>query len=391
MPEEPVAPKPTAADHPAPTGRDVARYRGFRQDEVDAANLYRAMAAAEPRAQIADLYLRLAASEDRHAELWETQLEGAGEKLGPRRPSWRSQVLAWLARRFGADTVLPTITAQEQAGRGMYDDSPEAAGTALPGDERSHARVLGVLSGTQGGVEGGLIGRLEGRHRQVGGNALRAAVLGANDGLVSNLSLVMAVAGADLENRTVFITGLAGLLAGAISMALGEWISVQSSRELYEQQIAVEAEEIRLMPEEETEELALIYQAKGFTEEDARLIASQLMENEATALDAMAREELGVEPGDLGGSAWVAAFTSFFLFALGAIGPVAPFAFVDGASAVVVSLIVSAVALFTIGAGITLMTGRALLVSGGRQLAFGLAAAGVTFAIGRAIGVSVGG
>ena len=378
-------------ERPAPTAADVERYRGFRQDEVDAANLYRAMAATESRDEIADLYLRLAASEDRHAELWEAQLEQAGLAVGERRPSWRSHVLAWIASRFGANTVLPTITAQEQAGQGMYDDSPEAADTALPGDERSHARVLGVLSGTRGGVEGGLIGRLEGRHRRVGGNALRAAVLGANDGLVSNLSLVMGVAGADLANRTVFITGLAGLLAGAISMALGEWISVQSSRELYKEQIAVEAEEIRLMPDEEAEELALIYQAKGFAEADAQRIASQLMSNEATALDAMAREELGVEPEELGGSAWVAAFTSFFLFAIGAIGPVAPFAFFDGTAAVIVSLLVSAVALFTIGAGITLMTGRPLLYSGGRQLLFGLGAAGVTFAIGRLIGVSVSG
>jgi hypothetical protein len=202
MPVEPATPDPTprtlSPDHAAPTGRDVARYRSFRQDEVDAANLYRAMAAAEPRDQIADLYLRLAASEDRHAEPWETQLEDAGEQLGRRGPSWRSRVLAWLSRRFGADTVLPTIMAQEQADQGMYDDSPKAAGTALPSDKRSHARVLGVLSGTRIGVEGGLIGRIEVRHRQVGGNALRAAVLGANDGLVSNLSLVMAVAGADL-------------------------------------------------------------------------------------------------------------------------------------------------------------------------------------------------
>ena len=285
--------------------------------------------------------------------------------------------------------MLPTITAQERACQ--TDDSLEAEGTALPGDERSHARMLTVLSGTPGGLEGGMIGRLEGRHRQGGGNPLRAAVLGANDELVSNLSLVMAVAGADLENRTVFITDFAGLLAGTIPMALGEWISVQSSRGLYEQQIAVEAEEIRLLPEDEAEELALIYQAKWLPEADARRIASQFMKNEATALDAMVREELGAEPGDLSGSSWVAASTSFVLFAIGAIGPVAPFAFFEGTTAVIVSLVVSSIALFTIGAGITLMTGRGLLYSGGHQLLFGLGAAGVTYAIGSAIGVSVSG
>jgi VIT1/CCC1 family predicted Fe2+/Mn2+ transporter len=381
------------ANQPPPpiTSADVARYRGFRQDEIDAAHLYRAMATSEDRAEIADLYLRLADSEDRHAVFWEQQLEQGGAPMQPRRPTWRAKTLSWIARRFGATAVLPTVAQQEQADRRVYDHEPESANTALPGDERSHARVLGVLSGTRGGVEGSLIGRLEGRHRHIGGNALRAAVLGANDGLVSNLSLVMAVAGAELESRTIFITGVAGLLAGAISMALGEWISVQSSRELYEQQIEVEREEIRMMPEEEAEELELIYRAKGFSAEDAKQVASRLMENEETALKAMAREELGIEPDDLGGSPWVAAFSSFVLFSLGAIGPVAPFAFLDGATAIITSLIVSSVALFIVGGGITLLTGRNVWYAGGRQLAFGLIASGVTFAIGRAIGVTVGG
>jgi len=242
-------------DQPPPitTSGDAARYRGFRQDEIDAAHLYRAMSAAEDRPEVADLYLRLAAAEDRHAAFWEEQLHKAGQTVSRPRPTWRARTLSWIATRFGPNAVLPTITQQEQGDQRVYDDQPESAATELPGDERSHARVLGVLSGTRGGVEGPLIARLEGRHRHVGGNALRAAVLGANDGLVSNLSLVMGVAGAELESRTVFITGVAGLLAGAISMALGEWISVQSSRELYEQQIAVEREEIRAMPEEEAE------------------------------------------------------------------------------------------------------------------------------------------
>jgi len=373
------------------TAADVKRYRGFRQAEVDAAHLYRAMATSEDREEVADLYLRLADSEDRHAVFWEQQLEQGGASVPPRRPTWRAMALSWIAGHFGATAVLPTVADQEQADRHVYDHEPESANTGLPSDERSHARVLGVLSGTRGGVDGSLIGRLEGRHRHVGGNALRAAVLGANDGLVSNLSLVMAVAGAELESRTIFITGVAGLLAGAISMALGEWISVQSSRELYEQQIAVEREEIRMMPEEEAEELKLIYLAKGFSAEEAERVAARLMENEATALEAMAREELGIDPDDLGGSAWVAAFSSFVLFSLGAIGPVVPFAFLDGSTAIITSLAVSSGALFIVGGGITLLTGRNVWYAGGRQLAFGLIASGVTFALGRIIGVSVSG
>jgi len=381
----------TEEQRPSPSTNDINRYRNFRQDEIDAANLYRAMASAEPRTEIAELYLRLAASEDRHADFWVNQLQQSGIESDEGHPSWRSRVLAWIAIRFGPELVLPTIAAQEQTGQTMYDDSPEASETELPGDERSHARILGVLSGARGGVEGPLISQLEGRHRRVGANALRAAVLGANDGLVSNLSLVMALAGAELENRAVLIAGLAGLLAGSISMALGEWISVQSSRELLEEQLAVEAEEIRLMPEEETEELSLIYQAKGFPENDARKIAEQLMSNEATALQTMASEELGLEATSLGGSAWVAAFASFSLFAIGAIGPVAPFAFFDGSLAVIISIIVSTLMLFAIGAGITLVTGRSLLHSGGRQIGFGLTAAAITYGIGHLIGISISG
>lgn len=222
-------------------------------------------------------------------------------------------------------------------------------------------------------------------------NWLRAAVLGANDGLVSSLSLVMGVAGAALDERSILITGIAGLLAGAGSMAMGEWLSVQSSRELYRRQIAVEREEIERTPGEEAEELALIYQAKGLPEPQARALAGRLMAEPATALDTLSREELGIDPRELGGSAVEAAVTSFVLFALGAAVPVLPFGFLAGRAAVVTSVAVSALALFLVGAGITLLTGRSVLFSGTRQLAIGLAAAGLTFAVGRLIGVNLGG
>jgi predicted membrane protein (TIGR00267 family) len=213
-------------------------------------------------------------------------------------------------------------------------------------------------------------------------------VLGANDGLVSILSLVMGVAGATNSNQNVLIAGLAGLLAGAGSMALGEWLSVQSSRELYENQLKIEAEEIAANPAEEQEELALIYQSKGLPEARARELASHMMADKGSILDTLAREELGIDPEELGGSAYEAAFTSFFLFAIGAVFPIFPFFFWTGTTAIYLSLAISAVGLFIIGAAITLMTGRGVLFSGLRQVLVGIAAAALTFGVGRLIGVS---
>jgi VIT1/CCC1 family predicted Fe2+/Mn2+ transporter len=276
----------------------------------------------------------------------------------------------------------------EQADVSSYDSQSEAAHTHLPADERSHARLLRTISG---GLEGSAVAQLEGRHRATSGNALRAAVLGANDGLLSNFSLVMGVAGAQLTGQAILITGLAGLLAGAGSMAMGEWISVQSSRELYTRQIRVEAAEIEEVPDEEEEELALIYQAKGLPEAQARAMAARIMADPATALDTLSREELGIDPQELGGSAYEAAITSFVLFAIGAIVPVAPFIFLSGWQAVVVSAVLSALALFGIGAAITLMTGRSVLFSGLRQVGIGIAAAALTYGLGTLLGVAIGG
>src|ERR687886_1110850 len=260
------------------TGPDVTRYQANWQDEIDSAALYRAVAEAEPQEQLAKVYWRLAATEEEHARFWEEKLRAAGEPVPNRKVGWRTRVLGWLAKRFGPQFVLPTVDAMEQVDSGSYDAQPEAAGTRMPGQERSHARLLRAISGgSSAGLEGGALARLEGRHRAASGNSLRAAVLGANDGLLSNFSLVMGVAGAQLSTRDILITGLAGLLAGAGSMAMGEWISVQSSRELYSRQIAVERQEIAAIPEEEQEELSLIYQAKGLGEAQARELAQRIM------------------------------------------------------------------------------------------------------------------
>jgi vacuolar iron transporter family protein len=370
---------------------DAVRWRRNLLDERDSAGLYRRIADAEDDERLASVYRRLAAAEERHASYWEERLREAGAPVPPRRVGWRTKLLGWLARRVGTAFVVPTIDAMEQSDAGAYDAQPEAAGTPLPAEERSHARLLQAIGSREpGGLPGPALARLEGRHRAASGNSLRAAVLGANDGLVSNFSLVMGVAGAQLDNTQILITGLAGLAAGAGSMAMGEWISVMNARELFGRQIAVEREELIAVPEEEREELALIYEAKGLPPDQAGQLADRLIASPENALDTLAREELGIDPQELGGSAAVAAATSFVLFAIGAIVPIVPFIFVDGTAAAVSSAALSTLALFGIGALITLMTGRGVLFSGGRQVAIGAAAAALTFGIGALIGGVVG-
>ncbi|MEA2618152.1 MAG: vacuolar iron transporter family protein [Chloroflexota bacterium] len=379
---------------PLPSGEGtddaVARYLRNLQDEVDSAAIYEAMAEREPTPELMELYRRLAEVETRHARFWEAKLREAGVTPPPLTPTSRARVLRFLARRLGPRFVLPTVATLEELDQHVYDDQPETAATPMRAQERSHARVLSLLAGPGGrGMAGPTIARLEGRHRTVGGNALRAAVLGANDGLTSNLSLVMGVAGAQLQNRSIVITGFAGLLAGACSMAMGEYVSVQSARELAQRQISVEADEIEEAPEEEREELALIYEAKGLSPDEARAVAERMMSDRSTALQTLSREELGLDPDVLTGSPYVAAGASFLLFATGAIIPLIAFLVTGGTLAVVISIASAALGLVAIGAAITLLTGRSALLSGTRQLILGLLAAAVTFGIGRLIGVSI--
>src|SRR5208282_4840890 len=232
------------------------RYTANLQGEVDSAALYRTLAQTEKNPQLAQVYGRLAAIEEAHAEYWKDHIAAIHQNVPKLRPGFRTRALAWLARRFGPAFVLPSINTLEQLDSGTYDTQPEAVAGGLPAAERSHARIIEALAAPSPGAFGGAtIARLEGRHRSLGGNALRAAVLGANDGLVSNLSLVMGVAGASLEPHSILITGVAGLLAGSCSMAMGEWVSVNSARESYQRQIAAEADELVHAPEEEKEEL----------------------------------------------------------------------------------------------------------------------------------------
>ena len=372
----------------APSSR--ARYRANLQGEIDSAALYRVLASAEKNPDLAKVYEKLASIEDAHAEFWTKRLQAIGSAVPKLGINFRTRALSWLARRFGPQFVLPSVNTLEHLDSGQYDKQPEAVSAGLPAMERSHARIIEALAGTNPqALTGGALARLEGRHRGMGGNALRAAVLGANDGLVSNLSLVMGVAGAALPARAILVTGLAGLLAGACSMALGEWLSVNTARESFQRQIDTEAQELEEVPEEEREELSLIYQAKGLPEDQAKALADRLIANKDTALDTLVREELGIDPDELGGSAWTAAATSFVLFTLGAIFPVAAFFWSQGTSAILESLALSGIALFLIGAGTSLFTGRGLAFSGFRQLIVGYVAACVTFGIGHLVGISI--
>lgn len=231
-----------------------------------------------------------------------------------------------------------------------------------------------------------------GLEQRTGGRsgALRAAIFGANDGLVSNLSLIMGVAGAGVENSVVILAGVAGLLAGAFSMAGGEYISMRVQREVFERLIHLEAHEIGTDPELERRELAELYQRKGISPDLAGRLAQELMRDPEVALETHAREELGLDPKEGLGSPWAAAGSSFATFSVGAIIPLIPFWFVSGSAAVIASAVLSILALFAVGAGMSFLTGRNPLISGMRMMAIGSAAAAITYGVGKLLDVSTG-
>jgi vacuolar iron transporter family protein len=369
---------------------DIKRYQDNLRDELDGAALYTELAASEPDPIRRDLFLQLAQAESTHARLWREKLQAAGIPESPYVPSFRTRLLGKLARRFGPGFVMPTIAAAEYADRNKYAGQPDAQ--ALSAEERGHAAVVHEVARTSAGgriASGADIARAEPWHRGASGNNLRAAVLGANDGLVSNFCLVMGISGAGTDSRIVLLTGLAGLIAGACSMALGEWLSVTNARELASTQLAKEAEEIEQTPQAEQHELALIYQAKGLPKPEAERVARELMRDKQAALDTLAREELGIDPTELGGNPWSAAATSFSLFCAGAIIPVAPFIWLHGSTAVAVSIAASAVALASIGVLTSLFNGRNPLFSAARQAVFGCVAAAITYGVGALLGVSL--
>jgi VIT1/CCC1 family predicted Fe2+/Mn2+ transporter len=364
--------------------------------ERDAVLLYDALASIEIDPQRAGAFNRIAANERRHAEVWASKLREAGVEVppAPAGPRPRVRVIILLARIFGTKAVSDLVTALEGDEEEIYEGqtaTPEIE--AIAADEREHAEIWRKLKDPDYHPDRDIAER-ERWHRSGRSGTLRAVIFGVSDGLVSNLALVMGVAGASGPTATaghfVLLAGIAGLLAGAFSMAAGEYISMQSQRELFERQIALERAEMEAMPEEEEAEMAALYRAKGFLDDEAKAIAHRLFEDPERALDQLIREELGLDPDELG-SPLGAAFGSFVAFALGAFVPVVPYLIGSGMTAFVAAIGLSMVALFAVGAGVSLLTGRGVLFSGARQVVIGAAAAIVTFIVGTVIGVSVAG
>jgi vacuolar iron transporter family protein len=364
---------------------EAARFFELWADELAGADLYRALAerAGEQRRGV---LLELAEAEERHAAHWAKLMAERG-LTNPKRPPLplRVRALSFLARRFGTDSVLPMVLRLEAADASKYEGIAEAP-ASMAAQERAHGNTVSALVG---GPTGTRIARAEGRHRVGAAGALRAGVFGFNDGLVSNLSLVMGVSGGTKNNNIILLAGVAGLVAGAFSMATGEWISVRSQRELYEREIGLEADELAHFPEEEREELALIFRAKGVEKEEAEALAQRLMSRPDTALDTLVREELGLDPSELV-SPWIAALSSFVTFALGALVPIIPFIIGSGGAAIGWAAGLAAVMLLGVGAAISVLTGRPALRNGVRMLLIGAVAASATYGVGRLIGVKVG-
>jgi len=369
------------------TQADLQRYSENYLKEQDGIALYRAMADAEKDPARAEVFAKLAKAEERHAAKWATLLKANSAVVPSYRPGSRVRILGWFSRNFGTQHILPVVSGLELRDQDAYVGQAEAGG--MSADERAHSRTLRVMQ-LHGETRPDSILNPDRWKRAGYGGSLRAAIFGANDGLLSNFSLVMGVNGANVEPRIVLLTGVAGLIAGACSMAAGEYVSVKSQRELYEAQIALEKQELEMSPDEEKEELSLIYQAKGISAKQAEELAERIISNPETAIDTLAREELGLDPSSLG-SPVGAAVSSFAAFSVGAAIPVIPYFLLTGPAAFVGSAVVCGISLFTVGSLISVFTGRSLIYSGLRMLGIGALAAGVTFAIGRLFGVTVGG
>lgn len=378
--------------------KDPKRFLRYLEAERKAALLYRALAETITGDR-ANALIELADIEDAHAEHWLEKLSEYSVDIpaAPTELDPADQRLVNTARATGLNSVLGALEQNEGADAGTYDEEPEAL-DSMSDDEREHAEVFRsmirgtaiptITSRTAAASKGG-----EPWHRVDRSGSVRAAVFGISDGLVSNTALVMGFAGASLngslDNSTVLFAGLAGLLAGSFSMAAGEYVSVASQRDLFRREIEMEAIELRDKPEEEAKELELIYRAKGLDKALAKSVSDKIMSDPKTALDTLAREELGLDPDQLGSPVKVAV-SSFIAFAIGASVAVLPYTLLEGSAAFLTAIAAAIIALCVVGGVVGRLSGRGIVFSATRQLSWGVGAATITYAVGSLIGVSTG-
>jgi vacuolar iron transporter family protein len=332
--------------------------------EKQSAFLYRVLSRHETNPERKHLFERLGEEAENQAAIWEGKFTPGLSPTHFKIPL-RVHAASFLIGVMGPRALRGILSAMKVRGMSVY--LPKITSHAMPNE----------------------VSQVGSRHHGLGaGSWLRASVFGVNDGLVSNASLVLGAAGASLDHRTILLTGVAGMVGGAFSMACGEYISVKSQREFFEKQIALEKEELELYPEEEAMELALIFEARGLSKSDAERTGKALIANPARALETLAREELGVNPEDLG-SAPLAAGSSFASFVLGAFVPILPFLFRFNESPLVLSVGLTALSLLGIGATVSLFTGRSAFGGALRMLLIGAFSGGCTFALGYALNVGI--
>jgi VIT1/CCC1 family predicted Fe2+/Mn2+ transporter len=357
-------------------------------DERDGAALYEGLAKCEKDAEKARSFFEIAEAERRHADIWRKKLEKEGVAIPPDHASSRTRALIWLARRLGTAAVVPMVLEAEAGDAEKYDAQGGDA-SAIADEERAHGRRLAGMSRGEPTEARELIASRERWHRSSSAaGSIRAAIFGVNDGLVSNLSLIVGVSGAGVPPGTVLLTGFAGLLAGAFSMAAGEYTSVASQRDLLARQVALEKREIAEAPEEEAAELTLIFKQKGLSTEQASRTAAEILKNPESAADTLVREELGLDPTDLG-SPMGAALSSFAMFSVGAFVPILPFLATTGTPAVALSAALAFAVLAGVGGLVGFLSGTSLVKSAARMAGLAALAAGVTYGVGRLFGATV--
>ncbi|MBI2170927.1 MAG: VIT1/CCC1 transporter family protein [Chloroflexi bacterium] len=360
------------------------KYRRYLEAEREAVALYSAMLAAEQDAERRKVFQGLVESEQRHVAHWAAKLGIPHPQSPTPRKTARVRLLSLLAKALGARRVLPLVLRIEGEDTRMYGGDPEALQVMIEGEE--HSQKLRDLR--EGHPSSGQEIAGKGWETAAAAGAFRAGVLGVNDGLVSNFGLVWGVAGGTSNPEIILLAGVAGLLAGAFSMAAGEYVSMRADRDLTESRIEKERREMEEFPQEEQEELSLIYRMKGLTKEEADLLAARVMQNKEVALETMVREELGLDPDQLG-SPWGAAISSFLSFSLGAVVPVVPYLFGVNSMAFLASGALTGLALLLVGGVLASISNKNALWGSLRMLLVGALAGALTNGIGRLVGVAL--